>query len=128
MRKFFLLIILYLTSVSISMAAYLVNIPVSIVQPNGEKLMCYASGDDYYHWLHDEDNYTIIHNKQTGYFVYANLKMVNCSTNFVFGQDLPADFLKPGLNISPEKCLKSAKMLIPAQNLKQNPEKGNIII
>lgn len=117
MRKIFVLMILNLSFVSISIAAYLVNIPVTIVQPNGEKLICYATGDDYYHWLHDEDNYTIIHNKQTGYFVYANLENGELvPTNFVFGQDLPADFLKPGLNISPEKMLeKRKKMLIPAQ-------------
>lgn len=47
-------------------AAYLVDYPVSVTQPNGVVINCYASGDEFYNWLHDENHYTIMQN-QDGY-------------------------------------------------------------
>ncbi len=52
-------------------AAVLLNVPVSVTQPNGEKLSLYASGDEFYNWLHDKAGYTIIQDHATGYYVYA---------------------------------------------------------
>ena len=54
--------------------AYLKNVPVKAVQPNGEVLSLYASGDEFYHWLHDADGFTIIRDAKTGYLVYAREK------------------------------------------------------
>ena len=54
-----------------SRGAYLRNIPVKVVQPNGEKLNIFASGDEFYNWLHDKEGYTIIQDPDTGYYVYA---------------------------------------------------------
>lgn len=51
--------------------AYLRNFPVTISQPNGEILELFASGDEFYNWLHDKDGYTIIRDPKTGYLVYA---------------------------------------------------------
>ncbi len=47
------------------------NVPQTLVQPDGQILECLASGDEYYHWLHDKDGYVIIRDAATGYFVYA---------------------------------------------------------
>ncbi|MBP5582730.1 MAG: M6 family metalloprotease domain-containing protein [Bacteroidales bacterium] len=52
------------------LGAYLTNIPIQITQPNGDTLTIYASGDEYYNWLHDTDGYTIVQNAE-GYYVYA---------------------------------------------------------
>ena len=52
------------------LGAYLTNIPIQITQPNGDTLTIYASGDEYYNWLHDTDGYTIVQNSE-GYYVYA---------------------------------------------------------
>ncbi len=52
-------------------AALLINVPVSVVQPNGERLDLFASGDEFYNWLHDKAGYTIIQEADSGYFVYA---------------------------------------------------------
>ncbi len=52
-------------------AAILTNFPVSVTQPNGEKLALYASGDEYYNWLHDKAGYTVIQDPGNGYYVYA---------------------------------------------------------
>ena len=52
------------------LGAYLTNIPMQITQPNGDTLTIYASGDEYYNWLHDTEGYTIVQNSE-GYYVYA---------------------------------------------------------
>ncbi len=54
-----------------SQGAYLRNVPVKVVQPDGEGLDIFASGDEFYNWLHDKDGYTIIQDPETGYYVYA---------------------------------------------------------
>ena len=52
-------------------AAYLRNIPVTVTQPDGTVLQCFASGDEYFNYLHDADGFTIMRHPKTGYFVYA---------------------------------------------------------
>ncbi len=46
-------------------------VPQRVIQPDGTILECYASGDEYYNWLHDGNGYTIIQDPITGYYVYA---------------------------------------------------------
>ncbi len=46
-------------------------VPQHLKQPDGTALECFASGDEYYNWLHDEAGYTIVQDPVTGYFVYA---------------------------------------------------------
>jgi hypothetical protein len=62
---------LLIMTLSSPQAAYLRNVPVQVTQPNGEALNIFASGDEYYNWLHDKDGYTIIQDPDTGYYVYA---------------------------------------------------------
>ncbi|MCX6559984.1 MAG: M6 family metalloprotease domain-containing protein, partial [Candidatus Aminicenantes bacterium] len=56
---------------SFAQAAYLINVPQTLRQPDGEILRCLASGDEYFNWLHDAAGYTIIQDPRTGYYVYA---------------------------------------------------------
>ncbi|GKX68612.1 M6 family metalloprotease domain-containing protein [Inconstantimicrobium mannanitabidum] len=49
----------------------LTNVEQTITQPNGEVIECYASGDEYFNWLHDADGYIIIQDDKTGYYSYA---------------------------------------------------------
>jgi M6 family metalloprotease-like protein len=65
------LLILSLLIPAISNGAYLRNIPQTLVQPDGQVIHCFASGDEFYNWLHDENNFTIVQDPNTGYFVYA---------------------------------------------------------
>mgnify|MGYP000856635815 FL=1 len=69
MKKFLLALFLLIAGVSYS--AYLNFEPVTVTQPNGAVLNIYASGDEFYNWLHDKDGYTIIQNVTTGYYCYA---------------------------------------------------------
>jgi M6 family metalloprotease-like protein len=64
--------VLFLLLAAVSLqAAYLTNVPVTVTQPNGEKLALYASGDEFYNWLHDKAGYTIIQDPSSGYYVFA---------------------------------------------------------
>jgi len=62
---------LLLQPVSSVLAAPLEFVPQRLIQPDGVILECFASGDEYYNWLHDANGYTIIQDPITGYFVYA---------------------------------------------------------
>jgi M6 family metalloprotease-like protein len=113
-------------------AAYIERVPVALVQPNGDTLHCFATGDDFYQWLHDAKNFTIILNVETGFFVYANL--VNnelVPTNLIPGVDTPENsFLTPGLNISVSKILqlreKMERPMLKNSQVRDNTNKGNM--
>ena len=71
MRKFYLLMMLFLTAGTFVYAAYLENVPQTIKQPDGEVIHCFASGDEFYHWLHYENGFTIVLNPDDGFFYYG---------------------------------------------------------
>ena len=102
-RTFLLLVALTLSLVM--KASYLRNVPQKLVQPNGEIVNCFATGDEFYHWLHDEEGYTIVQSPQNGYFYYAIL--VNdelIPSQHVVGKISPSKVgLKPRINISSKK-------------------------
>ncbi len=103
-KKTFLILFLLIISISIQ-ASYLRNVPQKLVQPNGAILNCYATGDEFYHWLHDGEGYTIVQNPQTGYFCYAVLnKEELVSSQYIAGEVSPMSVgLTPRINISPKK-------------------------
>ncbi|MBP7497690.1 MAG: M6 family metalloprotease domain-containing protein [Bacteroidales bacterium] len=91
----------------ISSGAYIERHPQKIRQPDGMIIDCFVSGDEYYNWLHSDDNYTIIQHPGTGYYVYADI--LNDSlipTEFIVGvSDPKLCALKKGCNISAKKRL-----------------------
>ncbi|MFA6570675.1 MAG: M6 family metalloprotease domain-containing protein [Bacteroidota bacterium] len=91
-------------------AAYIINVPQTITQPDGMKIKCLASGDEFYNWLHDNSGYTIIQNVETGWYVYAdknNGEIV--PTNYIVGKDNPEKTALSKWNkISPDKIRKIA--------------------
>ncbi|MDZ7741560.1 MAG: hypothetical protein U5Q03_07385 [Bacteroidota bacterium] len=86
-------------------AAYLVDYPMTVTQPDGTKIHCFASGDEYYNWLHDANDYTIIQSQTDGYYYYAEMKNGELlPSKYKVGSADPAlTGLKPNINISPEK-------------------------
>ena len=92
-------------------AAYLRNIPMTLTQPDGATLYCFASGDEYFNYLHDKNGYTIMRHPQTGYYVYAEKrdgKLV--ATNLVAGRHDPATKgLQPYALISPDEWMARRK-------------------
>ena len=94
-----LLVALMLCATWMTAAAPLKNVPVVCVQPNGDTLHCLASGDEFFHRLHDSLDYTIVLNQETGEYVYAALSGgLLVPTRYVAGQTDPRNTeLKPGL-------------------------------
>ena len=84
--------------------SYLTDQPQILRQPDGEILKCFASGDEFHNWLHDENGYTIIQDPETGYYVYAGLQEEKLiSTSYIAGRIDPVTTnLQPGLNAKPE--------------------------
>ncbi len=77
------------------------NVPMTFTQPDGNEINILASGDEYHHWFHDFDGYTINRNDK-GFYVYAdkeNNKIV--ATNYIVGQVNPQSVgLERNINIS----------------------------
>lgn len=80
-------------------SAYLSNVPLKLSQADGETIEAFSSGDEYYHWVHDKDNYTILQNSQ-GWYVYAEQNGDEIFPgNLVVGKNSPKG-LEPGINYS----------------------------
>lgn len=104
-QKLYLLIGIVLILVNILYGAYLQFEPMEIIQPDGTKLNLFATGDEFYNWMHDKDGYTIKQNSE-GWYVYLDNKTKDelIFTDLIVGRDNPAEHnLLPWINVSPEK-------------------------
>ncbi|MBR4217933.1 MAG: M6 family metalloprotease domain-containing protein [Bacteroidales bacterium] len=120
MKKAFLFLLPLLFLTLMAQAAYLTNVPRTVVQPNGDTLHCFISGDEFHHWLHDKDGYTIIQDKQTGYYVYAIREgEALAPTSYIAGKVNPASVgLAPYQNISASLWMqKREQMEAPARKM-----------
>ena len=110
MKRFIITAIAWLC-VTCLHAAYLRDIPMTLTQPDGTVLHCFASGDEFFNYLHDANGYTIIQHPLTGYYVYADKqdgKLV--ATNYTAGRYDPASkHLTPYNLISPEEWMARRK-------------------
>ena len=70
MKKLFLILALVLGAFQWTFAAPLKNIPVRLTQPDGQVIECFASGDEFYNYLHDANGFTIVKG-EGGYYCYA---------------------------------------------------------
>ena len=126
MRKASLSSVIFMLLFSVSVqASYLKDVPMKLKQPDGTILTCLATGNEYHNWLHDANNYTIIKNPATGYYVYAILVAGKLTpSNFVAGVTDPASHgIVPGINLSEaEVTLKTqqlkAQKAVPQSNLR----------
>jgi len=114
-------------------AAYLTNVPVDFTQPDGTEIECFVSGDEFYHWLHDADNYTIIRSPKTGYYVYAEQDGENVKAgSLVVGRDDDQRYrLSPGIKISEALYGQKRSIFSAPQNLRDPPTTGtfnNLVI
>ena len=79
------------------------------LQPNGDTLHCFVSGDEFYHRLHDGNGFTILQDKNTGWYVYADIRNGRAAddwtlvpTSLIAGQSNPAEYgIRPNLIASP---------------------------
>ena len=78
----------------LSYGAYLENYPIEIKQPNGEKIKCFITGDEFYNRLHDADGYTIIQNAENGYYYYAKKEGEELVPSDIKAEDNPQNLEK----------------------------------
>ena len=106
MKKTIIIILIFLlTPTVIVFGAYLENVPITVTQPDGTILKLFATGDEYYNWMHDENGYTVVINPKTKYYCYAILKNdeLVASSNVV-GKTVPQKIgLKPKINLTVAK-------------------------
>ena len=110
MKRFILLITACFCLIN-AHAAYLKNVPKTLTQPDGIVLHCYASGDEFFNYLHDANGYTIMQHPQTGFYVYADKRDGQLvATEFIAGRVDPASKnLKPYNLISPQEWMARRK-------------------
>ncbi|MGB7623043.1 MAG: M6 family metalloprotease domain-containing protein [Terriglobia bacterium] len=71
-------------SASLAYAALLKDVPITLRQPDGSLVQCFATGDEYRNYLHDQEGYVAVQNPTTKSWVYG--QEVN-------GQIRPTDYL-----------------------------------
>jgi M6 family metalloprotease-like protein len=129
-----LLLILLMFLISHAFAAYLKNVPVEFMQPDGTIIHCFVTGDEFHRRVHDKNNYSIVQDPASGYYVFANLadnQLV--PTPHIVGQTSPAETsLQPGYDVLPaEMEAKRYSSLKSASVVAANPTTGdfnNIVI
>lgn len=102
--KKLLLILFFFSLTFISYSSYVKDYPIELQQPDGSIINCLISGDEYYQRVYTEDNYTVIRDKNTGYYVYAVLENNKLqSSGIIVGNDISKNSkIIPGIDI-PEK-------------------------
>jgi M6 family metalloprotease-like protein len=70
MKKLFVILALVLGAFQWTFAAPLKDIPVRLTQPDGQLIECFASGDEFYNYLHDANGFTIVKDENS-YYCYA---------------------------------------------------------
>ena len=128
-NNYIIVSILFTFSLNIN-AAYLENVPQNLVQPNGDIIHCFASGDEFHNWLHDSLGYTIIQNPQTGYYVYALQSGKDiAASEYVVGIDNPVDLrLTPNVNLSAQKRYEkraAIEAMTPKRNITKTSERNH---
>ena len=135
MKRFFLLMMACFCLMG-AHAAYLKDVPMTLTQPDGSVLHCYASGDEFFNYLHDANGFTIMQHPQTGFYVYADKRDGQLvATEFVAGRVDPASKnLSPFNLISPQEWVarrnawKDKETLIDRDGLPNHGTLNNISI
>jgi hypothetical protein len=73
MKKLALLFIATLITLN-AFSAYFRNVPVELKQPDCQVIKCFVTGDEFHRHVHDKDNYTIVKNIETSFYVYVTIK------------------------------------------------------
>lgn len=104
------------------------NLPVMRIQPNGDTLRCFATGDEYYHRLHDANGYTIVQHPTTGYYVYALQQGDSLvASNLIVGRSNPSTAnISVGLRVSSKAYAQRLKAWeVPEQYRKPQTKTDN---
>lgn len=111
-------------------AAPVWNMPAIRIQPNGDTLRCFVTGDEFYQRLHDAQGYTIVMDPSTGYYVYAMMENGQLvPSRHIAGSTNPAALgIQTGLTISmPELMERKKAWDIPEQYRAEMPKSSSAI-
>ncbi|MCL2202981.1 MAG: S-layer homology domain-containing protein [Defluviitaleaceae bacterium] len=67
-----LILVAFILFVPAVHAAPLFNVPMRMTQPDGSVLYAYASGDEFFNYLHDSQGNILLQHPRTGFWVYAD--------------------------------------------------------
>lgn len=138
MRNYiYLLFALIILSINPIFSAPLENFPVVLTQPDGTKINCFMSGDEYFNYYHTRDGY-FIKQGRAGFYYYADQAGNDIiTTNYLVNKYNPTQIniaknLKPNFEkIQKEINFKNNKQFKNDNNKLQNMGKGtlnNIVI
>lgn len=124
-----LLSVLIFISITISNAAPIKNLPITLNQPDGTVINCYVSGDEFFNYIHDEKGYLIIKNTTSDYYTYAVQKEDKFyPTEYIVGQSSPENKGLPNSIDFTQINLEKLVNKFPNRNFgsKKAPTIGNI--
>lgn len=102
MRSKLLFIMILLFTVNLfSWSSFRKNVPQTLVQPSGDTIHVFASGDEFHNWIHNEKGQTIVQDPVSGYYVYATLEGDELvpSSMVVKDKEVATGTIQPNLNI-----------------------------
>lgn len=122
MKKYFVLFLTLLFGYMSAFAAYIKDYPVTLTQPDGSVLNCFASGDEFYNWYHDENDFTIIADAE-GFYCYAIVSDDEVvASEYKVGSVDPASVgIAPNVHISAEKRMQIRNDFL--KNTKEKPDR-----
>ena len=100
-RKLVLVFIAFLLGSATLKAAWVENIPTKVKNPDGSIIECFATGDEFFNYLHDEDGFTIIAGDDGFYYYAISNGDVPIASQYRVGEVSPAKVgLQPRVGIS----------------------------
>lgn len=122
MKQFKLILLIFLFCNTL-LSAPINFLPVTIQQPDGTRIQCFASGDEFFNWLHDADGYTIIQGQDGWYYYGKTIKGVVAPSQFKVGSSQPSNLqLNTWAKISKEEYKKQRDaMWAEVESIKSDP-------
>lgn len=128
MKKLTFIIIAIYFAINVN-AAYVKNVPVELKQPDGTIIHCFITGDEFHRRVHDRDNYTVVQDPVSGFYVYALLRgEALVSSQYIVGKIDPTQFaLEPNIDIPFRKMEETrSKSIKSNKSLNEISSKGTI--
>jgi len=128
-KRFVLGVLLILSVYSGLEAAFVKDRAVKIVQPTGEVINCLLTGDEFFHFLHDQNGYTIILNSKDGFYYYAvnNNKGELIPSKYLVNTVSPKNVgIKTGIRISIEEYKRRVRFLTIGKRDIKIPHDGTL--
>ena len=93
MKSKSLFIFINILCCSLLISAPLQNVPIKLTQPDGREILCYASGDEFYNWVHDSLGNIIVKDSISKYYCYM---LKNSDSLVIIGEktDVQSQFEK----------------------------------